>query len=245
MWVKPELHFPITFNDLIPCSGEASPGSSCKHILIVNSGLTPRSHLSSGSWTLWAYFCIRASSSLGSGGRFEYQWCWAEACVYGGCLESGDMGNDLLFHDLSKTIVIVSSWEGYKQIWNQVLLKIHVKCEKQWSMKRIGRTGYFSTVSNPGTCVPQVEGFEKFSWFWGAFKEWDFSLYNTIWRACPLAFFWRIIKKNLGNFSTRFRSMFSYSACFRLWLFWLLQVLWMDSNTGCEKTRKSTGKIWC
>lgn len=38
------------------------------------------------------------------------------ACVYRGCLESGGMGNDLLFCDPSKTIVIVSFWEGYRQI---------------------------------------------------------------------------------------------------------------------------------
>lgn len=80
----------------------------------------------------------------------------------------------------------------------------------------MGRTGYFSTVSNPGTCVLQVEGIEKFSCFWGAFKKWHLSPYSAIYRVLPLAFFQRMVKKNLGNFSTRFRSIFSYSAYFRL-----------------------------
>lgn len=35
--------------------------------------------------------------------------------MYGGCLESGSTGDELFFHDLSKTIVVVSSWEHYKQ----------------------------------------------------------------------------------------------------------------------------------
>lgn len=61
-------------------------------------------------------------------------------------------------------------------------------------MKCMGRIGYFSTVSNPGTCVPQVKGFEKFSCFYGAFKKWHLSLYSAIYRARPLAFFQRIVK---------------------------------------------------
>lgn len=98
------------------------------------------------------------------------------------------MGNELFFHGASQAIVIVSSWEGSKQTCYQLLLKMHVKCGKQQRTKCMGGTGYFTTVSNPGTYVPQVKGFQKLSCFWGAFKEGDLSLYDAICRACPLVF---------------------------------------------------------
>lgn len=50
----------------------------------------------------------------------------------------------LPFISQSQTIMIVSFWEGYKQIWNQLLLEMHVKCEKQQRVNHMGRTGYFS-----------------------------------------------------------------------------------------------------
>lgn len=122
-------------------------GSSCKHILIMNSGLAPCCHLSGGSWTLTLFQ------------HQNKQQPWLGQQIWPSVVLSRDMWVFRVFGKLrygkwpSKTIMILSSWECYNQIWNQLLLKMHVKCEKHCRVKHMSRTGYFSSFQPRNLCL--------------------------------------------------------------------------------------------
>lgn len=107
VWVKPEFHFLINFNDIIPCGGE-DPLVDTWWTKGTNEELRACSLLSFIWWELdpdpisaseqAAAFVGAADLTIGS---------TEQRCEYAGCLESWDMGNDLLLCDPSKTILIL------------------------------------------------------------------------------------------------------------------------------------------
>lgn len=122
---------------------------------------------------------------------------------------------------------------------------MHVKCEKHCTVKHMSRTGCFSSFQLRNLRLSSGRLLKVFL-IWNRFSRsgiYPFrmafvghTLRPFLFFAFFLAFFEEWLK-TLGNFSVKFRTMFSYSAWLRPGLVWLLQVLWMDSNTGRKKTQ--------